>query len=408
MRICVIGAGVIGVSTAYMLGRLGHDVTVLEKAPKVAAGTSEANGAQLSYSYVEPLAGPGTLKQLPKYMMGLDPAIHFGFSFKPDYLSWGLKFIGNCRQSKFSQNYKRRLALAAYSQEVLQIIQQEISKTALEGTGKGKLVLVKSRRSLDHIKDKFDRHNKTSLSLDRLSRDACIDIEPALASWTGEFAGGLYGAQDVALDTQIFCETLKDSSEKNFGVVYLFDSEVLRIEELSKTQRSVVTDQGKFQCDAVVICTGHKNNQLLKSLSLSLPAYPMQGYSLTLPVKDTVAKCSITDSHHKIVFASLGDAVRIAGFMDANLPQSKTMKRCQQLHELARSLWPDIADFNANPHYWSGFRPMVPSGVPVIKETRVEGIYLNGGHGSLGYTFALGSAMQIANMIGHEQRNKFG
>ena len=390
-----------------MLGRQGHDVIVFDRAPDVAKGTSEANGAQLSYSYVEPFASPGILKTLPKYLFGLDPAIRFGFSFSPDYWLWGLKFLANCRPSKFEDNYQSRIALASYSREILDLVQGEIKGSSLTGSGRGKIVLLKSETALNRVKSSFDRHNSSDLSLKLLRRKQCLEIEPTLASWQGDYAGGLYGEQDTALDTQIFCKTLKDASIGKFGTKYNFATDVQGIESKTGGEKTIITNKGQFICDAVVLCTGHQSNHLLNSIGMRLSSYPMQGYSLTLPATSNKASSSITDAHHKVVFANLGEKVRIAGFMDANLSQAKTSSRAAQLKEIARRLWPDIADFNAEPHYWSGFRPMMPSGVPVIKETRIQGVYLNAGHGSLGYTFALGSAMKMAKLIGHDKKNEF-
>lgn len=395
MKICVLGAGVIGVSTAYALARLGHDVSVIEKASNVAMGASKANGAQLSYSYIDPLASPKTFRFLPQYFLGLDKAIQLKFSPKIDYLRWGSAFLQNCTASRFAKNRAERQLLSDLSKEALDIFQQDL-ENVFQPTGKGKLILAHSPAENEAF-----RKDETYLSAKN-----CLDIEPALQSWKGPLLGGIYSDSDYALNTQTYCEVLKRAAEKNFGVSFFFDETFKEVQSKDNVIKAITTDKQEHISDKVIICLGNEANDLLKPLGLAQSLYPIQGYSLTLPSKPSSPRVSITDLKHKMVYAHLGDVFRIAGFVDTNQSQKNVEGRISKLLDIAQKNWPDVADFNGPIDRWTGARPMTPSGVPVIGESKLKGLYLNVGHGSLGYTFAAGSAMKIANKIGHARQNK--
>lgn len=401
MKICVLGAGVIGVSTAYMLARQGHDVSVIDKGADVASGASQANGAQLSYSYVDPFASPSALRRLPAYLAGKDPAIKFGLSLKADYLRWGINFLSECNSKSFANNLQARTGLAAMSRSTLQLVEGELKSDALLRTGTGKIVLAET-------KDEFDRMKTVSVNrADQvcLSYDACVKIEPSLKSWTKPICGGLYAKDDSALDTLTYCQTLKSALIDKFGAEFHFNETIQAIQTLESNRIIIKTDNAEHPCEAVIICLGNDPNQLLKSLGLRIPIYPMQGYSVTLRAQPSSPTTSITDLKNKIVFANLGKTVRIAGFMDTNQKPNRARARGEQLLKIAQNVWPDAGNYDGPIHHWSHFRPMLPSGMPIIGGTKIPGVYLNVGHGSLGYTFAAGSAMKIADKIGHAFKN---
>lgn len=391
MKVCVLGAGVIGVSTAYALGRLGHDVFVIDKAVDVAMGASFANGAQLSYSYIDPLASPSTLKKVPSYLLGIDKALQLRFMPKLDYLRWGISFLRNCSYSRFASNRAERQALAEMSREALKSFESE-TPHGFKTTGRGKLVLAQSTAEYDLVK----------MDEAFISPDSCRELEPALKTWNGPILGGLYAEDDFALDTIRYCKTLKALAEEKFGVKYFFDETIVSI---SPNKLDVKTDRQLHEADKVIVCLGNEAQSLLEPLGVRLPIYAGQGYSLTLNTKSTSPTVSVTDLKNKIVYANLGDKFRIAGFVDVNQRPEKYESRLDLLMQIAQQTWPDAADFDGPIEKWTGARPMMPSGVPVIGESTVDGLYLNLGHGSLGYTFAAGSAMKIANIIGHKHNS---
>ncbi|WP_409432241.1 FAD-dependent oxidoreductase [Litorimonas sp. RW-G-Af-16] len=394
MKICVLGAGVIGVSTAYALGRLGHDVSVIDKAADVSMGASHANGAQLSYSYIDPLASPDTLRKLPTYLLGRDNALQLKFKADMAYMRWGMSFLRNCTSARFDANRKARQALAELSSAALESFKLD-APSELKPTGHGKLVLAQDTADFDKMKqdDGF------------VSYERCLEIEPSLTAWQGNILGGIYAKQDYALNPITYCKTLKTLSEQKFGVTYYFGEIVSKILSKNKRIAGIETDQQYHAADMVVVCLGNEALPLLKPLGIAPRVYSAQGYSLTLKSKKSSPRTSVTDLKNKIVYANLGQEFRIAGFVDVNQRPNNIEARLELLLQTARKSWPDAADFDGPIAKWTGARPMMPSGVPVIGEALVEGLYLNIGHGSLGYTFAAGSAMKIANMIGHAQTN---
>lgn len=393
MKICVLGAGVIGVSTAYALARLGHEVTVIDKGTNVASGASHANGAQLSYSYIDPLAGPATLRKLPSYILGRDPAVRLNVAFKADYLLWGLSFLRNCSARKFTQNKEQRQALALASQQALSLFEEELPKGAFKKTGQGKLVLAQTEN--DDTTMRKSQHY--------LSAQDCINKEPALKFWSGKILGGLYAKDDFALDPQIYCDVLREACEKKFGVKFVFGQTVNKLVIEKSTIKAIETDSRRYDVENIIVCLGNEASQLLGPIGIKIPIYSIQGYSLTLKASSVTPQVSVTDLKNKTVYASLGNRLRIAGFVDAN--QKNIEARTEQLLLSARANWPQIADYDGEIDRWTHARPMMPSGVPVIGPTKVKGVYLNVGHGSLGYTFAAGSAMKIADVIGHAHKN---
>jgi len=193
---------------------------------------------------------------------------------------------------------------------------------------------------------------------------------------------------------------LLSANISNHRLILKFGEKFQKLELRDGRVAKVLTQNGAYKCDAVIACLGGETNEILTGYIQPIATYPVRGYSVTLPSTDETPSSSITDLKHKFVIANLGDRVRIAGFMDTNLNPNRSKARAEYLLELARDLWPNIADYNSEPNFWTGERPMTPSGLPVIKESRTPGLFINAGHGSLGYTLAAGSAARIAEMIG--------
>ncbi len=399
MKICVLGAGVIGVTTAYWLARAGHVVTLIDKNSGPAGGASKANGAQLSYSYVEPLPSPATLTKIPNYFLGMDPGVKFGLTASPHYWAWALKFLSNCRKPKFESNFETRLGLARRSREIIAKIEAELPKGALKRTGYGKLVLVDSHQAWESLQLSKNEKARFGFNSEILNREQCFELVPALKHRKESFFGGVYNPDDEALDTQTYCRALLQVNGKNSGPYAIYGEDFKEIEIDNNRIKAVVTQNNRYDCDAVIACLGGDTNHVLGRYIRAIPVHPVQGYSLTMPATKDTPVCSITDMTHKFVVASLGDKVRIAGFMDANLSEKRSKARAQELLEISRRMWPTIADYSA-PEYWTGQRPMTPSGTPVIGESKTRGLYINAGHGSLGYTLAAGSAAEILDLVG--------
>ncbi|MCF6263910.1 MAG: FAD-dependent oxidoreductase [Xanthomonadales bacterium] len=405
MKILVLGAGVIGVTTAHALSRLGHEVLVIDQADGVASQASHANGAQLAYSYVDPFANFATLKKIPKYMLGFDEGIRLRFTNKFSYYAWGLEFIRHCTSKKAAANMQVMLELAHTSKQAMSKIYSEIPAVAIRVHGAGKIVLAGTPQELEKLNASVALKKSYGFDVEILDKDSCILQEPGLGSWQGEFCGGIYAPGDKVLDPLVFCQTIQAHSESKYGVGYYFGHTILKLKQKNNKITQVQTDKDIFNCDAAIVCLGEGANNIIKTIDKAYPVYPMRGYSLTLDTGKEVTKTSITDPISKIVFSNLGGKIRIAGFLDANIPETKIDERGRALLATAQKLWPSIANYDGEANFWTGLRPMTPSGIPIVKKSKINGLYYNIGHGSLGLTLAAGSAQRIAQLIEGVRKN---
>ncbi len=399
MKILVLGAGVIGVTTAYALGRQGHEVIVIDKADEVASGASHANAGQLAYSYVDPFPNPGILKKLPGYMFGRDSGIKIKPVLKVHYYRWGLQFLRNCTHARAKNNMDTMLGLAHQSMEAMQRLSAELPGDLQSKIPRGKIILAKTKADVAKFEKPTLKKQARGFDVEILSRAECIDKEPALKAWQGHFCGGLFAKNEGTLDSLKLCGALKQASMKQYGAVYKMGHTIKNLNVLGNKVSGVTTDHAPIDCDKIIMCLGNGANSLLKTIGKSCSIYPMRGYSLTLPTGQQAPRMSITDPLNKLVFANFGDKVRISGFLDANLSESRIKMRGKMLLDTAQRLWPEAADYSADDHLWAGYRPMTPSGIPVVEESCVEGLYYNMGHGSLGLTLAAGSAERIVKLV---------
>lgn len=406
MKILVLGAGVIGVTTAYALGRQGHEVIVIDKEYSVASGASHANAGQLSYSYVDPFPNPEIVSKLPGYMFGRDNGIRIKQALRLSYYQWGLQFLRNCTSARAAKNMDVMLGLASQSMEATQKLLREIPDNLLTGNSAGKLILARNESDLADFEKPTLEKNARGFDVKIINRKECIKREPSLSTWQGEFCGGLFAKDEQTIDTLMLCRSLKTHSIQKFGVEYKLGQKIEKLVVQDQKISSVITDKSVFDCDMVVMCLGMGANAILKTVGKSCNIYPMRGYSLTLPQGSQTLKMSITDPLSKIVFANFGDKVRIAGFLDANFSESQIKSRGEALLQTAKRLWPEAADYNADPHLWAGYRPMTPSGVPIVEASSIEGLYYNMGHGSLGLTLAAGSAERIAKLVEQSKQER--
>ena len=405
MKIIVLGAGVIGVSTAYVLGKAGHDVMVIDKASEICTQTSHANGGQLAFSYADPFASPATLRNLAKYLFGNDPGISMHWSKDPFYYSWGLQFLKQCTQKNTTANLQQLLDLASKSQQAMIEVAAHLPDGIINKRPRGKLILTRSDSESHDFGKSMPLKQKFGVPIELVDKARCFDIEPALEHWQNNFSGGVWAKNDDVLDTLEFCRALQTISIEKFSVEYRFEHEISGLNIDRNCVVGMLTNKAELDCGAAVICLGNEANALLRSIGDAKFIYPMQGYSLTLPLGIAPPQVSITDPKHKIVFSKLGNKMRIAGLMDANLSAHLVEKRQHYLFDLARRLFPNAADFQADPVFWSGMRPMTPSSIPIIQPGKYKGLFYNIGHGSMGLTFCMGSAIKIANLIRQESTN---
>jgi D-amino-acid dehydrogenase len=400
MRIIIIGAGVAGVTAAYYLARAGHDVEILDNHARSGEGTSFANGGQLSYSYVEPMARPDLLAKLPRIIAGLEPAYVMTRLFDVKLMRWGMRFLRNCTGPRFERNARAALRLSVESRDALHALLAE-HDLSFDYSRTGKLVLHQSDAALDHAAKLIPMKREAGVEQRRLSRDECIQIDPALAAYGADFAGGVYAPGDEAGDAGRFCRALMEVCERELGVVTHGGVQVRRIARRNGAAIGLDTSAGWLEADHFVLAAGPDAEPLGRTAGLSLPIYPIKGFSITLPARQGAPAVNITDAANKMVFCRLGERFRVAGFAEFARGDRRVVEaRIARLTETARRLLPDAADYTAEPHGWAGERPMTPDGLPLVGPTRIARLSVSVGHGMFGWTYSCGAGRRLAEQIG--------
>ncbi len=401
MHVVVLGAGVVGVCTAYYLTRKGHRVTLVDAAATVAAGASHANGGQLSYSFSDAMAQPAFLRTLPHTLLGKDPAIRIGRLTDTALLGFGARFIAQCTPARARRNSTRMLKLALHSSALLDELQRA---TQIEFSHRraGKLVLLRTLHDLEKAVTACQIKNAQGCNVRVLSVDEALHIEPAIGGLNTQFAGAVYSCDDAVADARQFCEQLSLWMQRESAMSLQLGHKVTNLITRNKRLVAVRTNQGSIDADAAVVCLGAHSARLMHPLGVSLNIYPVRGYSVTLGPGARAPQVSLTDASRKIVFSRLGNKIRIAGLADfVGFEDTQDRERIATLLETAQRVAPDAADYDTvGREPWAGIRPMTPTGYPYIGSTRIQGLHLNTGHGMLGWTTACASAAQVAEQIG--------
>jgi len=399
MHAVVIGAGVVGVTTAWQLVEAGHRVTLIERGREVAGETSFANGAQLSWSYVEPMARPSMLTTLPSVMLGRDPTFAVRRHFDPGLFAWWLRFLGQCSERRFLDNAAAAFALAAQSRQLLHALLAR-EPIAFDHARPGKLVLYPDARGLEQAARTLQLRKACGIDAEVLGRDACIAHEPVLSRYPDAFAGGLFAPGDEVGDPAAFARGLLGRIGGQSGFDAIFDCAVRRLVVNGGKVARLETDRDPLDGDAYILCAGPWSGALARTAGLSLPIYPVRGYSLTLPAGPGAPGVSVTDMRRRLVFCRLGDRLRVAGFAEfAGFDARVDPERLALLARLAGEAMPSAGDF-ANPaESWAGLRPMTPNGLPIVGRTRVPNLLLNVGHGAFGWTWACATAHRTVELL---------
>jgi D-amino-acid dehydrogenase len=402
MKICVIGAGVVGCATAYQLSRIGHEVTLLDSAPEAACGASFANGAQLSYSYVEPLANPTTLKSIPKMLM--DPESPLGLRFRPSVSQWRwiASFLRSCTAARSRQGSLALLAIACLSRKTNE---RWMSEDGLDFgvQHNGKLVLCPNAASLENQARQIQLQSGRAAEQVLLTRDACLALEPALESYSN-FAGGVWTASECAADPRAYCTALvKAASLRGVRTLWSTTAEKFLLE--SRRVVRLQTSTGDVSADAFVLAAGIHAQPLARQLGESLLIEPIKGFSLTLGINpgQRAPATSVTDLGRKTVLAPLHGKLRVAAFAELGRTDLKIpARRLAQMKQTVETIYPELCDFSSL-GAWAGLRAATPDSLPVVRQSRIANVFLNVGHGALGFTLAAGCALQVAEAI-HDAR----
>jgi D-amino-acid dehydrogenase len=404
-RIVVIGGGVIGVTTAAELARLGQQVTLLERSETLGSGATARNGGQLSYSYADALGSHAVLVDLPRLLCGLDPAFRIRASTDPQFLMWGARFLANCTATRFSANTSAVLRLALRSKSALAALRARHSDLTFEHSNSGKLHLYDDARKFEAAKAGMAFKNGFGCDQRALTRSEVVALEPALARCGREIAGAIHSPIDEAGDPFVFTQSLAAIAVREYGLTVLTGVAVERFLMEGRRIRAVDTPRGAVEADSFVLAAGPDAPTLARTLGIRLPIYPLKGYSVTLPVTADSPFISITDTRARIVFCRLGNRLRIAGMADLGRPNRIIQRdRVELLMRAAQTCLPGAADWSADPHVWTGLRPMTPDSRPLIGATPIENLFLNCGQGMLGWTLACGSAeLAAAEILGDRQ-----
>lgn len=398
MRIAVLGAGVIGVTTAYYLAKAGHEVTVYDRQPGPALETSFANAGEISPGYSTPWAAPGIPLKAVKWLLMRHAPLILRPTLDPHMLPWIVSLLANCTSAAYARNKSRMLRIAGYSRECL-IALREDTGIAYDHRSQGTVQLFRLQKQLDHAGRDIEVLTADGVPFELLDRDGVARAEPALAAAKDSFVGGLRLPLDETGDCYLFTNALAKIAE-GLGVRFRHGVLISRIEAEAGRVSGVVTSEGRIAADHYVLALGSWSPVLGRAIGLKLPVYPVKGYSLTAPITDeTRAPVStVLDETYKVALTRLGDRLRVGGMAEISgytndLPPS----RRDTLEHVAGSLFP-CGDLKAAA-YWSGLRPMTPDGTPIIGATRYANLSLNTGHGTLGWTMACGSARALSDLI---------
>jgi D-amino-acid dehydrogenase len=410
VRVAVLGAGVIGLATAWWLARDGHDVVVVDRNDGVALETSFANGAQLSYSYVAPLAGPGVLPKIPPWLLRRDSPLRFYPALDPDQWRWLARFVLACTRTQSEQTTRRLLALSFYSRRLMhELVESEALEFGHQRNGK--LVVHPDPDSYANARALVEYQRSLGCEQEALDPGACVALEPALDPGHGglgaRLAGGIHTPSEEVGDCYRFCVGLERHLMARTHVRFALGTQVRRLVAERRRVVAVETSSGPIDADAFVVAAGSASGRLVKPLGLRLPVYPLKGYSLTLPVIGPAPRVSVTDAKRKVVYAPLatpaGPTLRVAGMADiAGWSREPDPVRLRQLVAEARSAFPQAADYEAplaSMAPWCGLRPATPLGSPILGATPIANLFVNAGHGALGWTLALASGRVLADTV---------
>jgi D-amino-acid dehydrogenase len=398
MRVIVLGAGVVGVTTAYYLSQLGCEVTVVDRADEVGDGASYANAGQLSYSFTDALAKPEFLARIPALMLGRDDGVQVRLS--PNLVTWGMRFVGQCTTKHARDNTLAVLKIAMRSAGLLADLRKVLPFDFWHRDA-GKLVLLSAQAELDGAKATLELKRSHGCDTELLSPSEAKSVEPSLNQVSEDIAGAVYSRSDEVADSLLFTAGLKDWLEANASVDFRLSSNATRLVESEGRTRAVVVDDDTLEADAFVVCMGAWSHALLRTVGINPHIFPVRGYSITLPPGEAAPSVSMTALKYRMVYSRLNGLVRIAGFADfRGFDTSTDSQRTDFLLDLARRYAPQAADYDVDDMKpWGGFRPMTPNGQPQVGPTRSRGLFVNTGHGMLGWTLACATSYDAAQAV---------
>lgn len=400
MKIVVMGGGVIGVTTAYYLARDGHEVAVLDRQSHAAGETSFANAGLIAPGHAYTWASPRAPKILIKSLFRDDLAFKLRLNGTPRVWAWLFLFLRQCTAERAQLNTARKLRLCLYSQEALHEVVSATGVPYDAHTG-GLLYFYRTQQGFDRGIANSAILRDHGLPLEIVDRDRVAQLEPALAPVKDRIAGAIYAPSDESGDAHLFTCALAAFCRAKMGVHLEFETTIQRLDVQGERIERIITDKDPVTADAYVLALGCDSPIMARQIGIRLPIYPVKGYSVTISVRpgDTAPTLGGVDEEHLLAYARMGDRLRLTAKAEfAGYDRSQRPEDFRHLLQVARDLFPTGGDYGA-PRYWAGLRPMTPEGTPILGPTRYRNLFLNTGHGHMGWTMSCGSARIIADLI---------
>ncbi|MDB5379519.1 MAG: D-amino acid dehydrogenase small subunit [Rubritepida sp.] len=399
MRILVLGSGVVGVTSAWYLAKAGHEVTVVDRQPAPGMETSFANAGQVSPGYSAPWAGPGIPVKAIKWLLMRHRPLVVWPQFDPAFWSWLVRMLANCTEAAYATNKGRMVRVAEYSRDMLRELRAE---TAIQYDQRmqGTLQLFRTQKQLDHVGADTAVLEKEGVAYELLDAAGCARAEPALARVPGKYLGGLRLPGDETGDAHVFTQELAKLAAAA-GVTFRQGVTIRRLLAEGGRITGVETDQGTLTADRYVVALGSFSTGLMRPLGIPIPVYPVKGYSITVPITNPEAApvSTVMDESYKVAITRLGDRIRVGGTAElSGFSLHLRQARRDTLEYSVGDLFPDGGDI-ARASFWTGLRPMTPDGTPIIGATKYQNLFLNTGHGTLGWTMACGSGRVLADLV---------
>jgi len=423
MKTIVLGAGIIGISTAWHLRERGHEVIVVDRQPGAALETSFANAGQISVSYCEPWANREAPLKALKWLFDKEAPLLFRPQLDWQQWRWGLQFLAQCNDAAFERNVQQLVALGAYSHRALKEL---VRSTGIEyhRLERGIAHFYSDQKSFDDAGLAVDLMRKHGVQRRLVTREELLQIEPAFRAYGDRIVGGTYTSTDESGDARTFTQQLAERCAAR-GVQFLYGHDVLHLNKIGNAIDSVALMSNQtsgssrkdfiLKGDAIVVACGSYSAPLLRSVGVDLPIYPGKGYSATFPLlrPEAAPTVSALDDGRKIAISRLGNQLRVAGTIelggfDLSLDSPVAKARCNMLSRRIEELFPGVCDTRTpeqggDPQYWTGLRPATPTNIPFIGRTRLGKLWVNAGHGTLGWTHGAGSGLALAELMGGER-----
>lgn len=399
MKVLVLGAGVIGVTTAYDLSKRGFEVTVIDRQPGPGLETSFANAGEVSPGYASPWAGPGVPLKAIRWLLDRHGPLVVRPQANSAMWRWILQMLRNCTSARYAVNKARMVGIAEYSRDCLRALRAETG-IRYDERSQGTLQLFRKQAQLDHIGGDVEVLRQYNVPYEVLDREGCIRVEPGLAAVRKRFVGGLRLPDDETGDCHMFTQRLEQLAAAR-GVNFVYGTTIHSVDVSGDRVVQVSTSGGVLTADIYVMALGSFSPLLLRPIGIDIPVYPVKGYSLTVPIVNgnIAPESTIMDETYKVAITRLGGRIRVGGTAEVgDYKMRLSENRRVTLDRSLTDLFPGAGDLS-RATFWSGLRPMTPDGPPIIGGTRYANLHLNTGHGTLGWTMACGAARVVADQI---------